>query len=101
MQAVVQPASRSFEGPQFAPFPDYAQTDEQRDRWYLCAAIVSAMSAQFEPSGRPDARFVWVATRALYKSDTPTGEIDEETRAALPGDWHGPAMAALGVSPAE
>lgn len=78
-----QPPSRSFEGPEFAPYPGHIQTPEQRERWDVCAGIVSTMSSCFEPSGRPDPRFVWVGTRSLYKSDTPTGVATPETTAAL------------------
>ena len=77
---------RGFEGPEFAPFPGYIQTPAQRRRWTVCARIVSLLSARFEPTGRPDSRFVWVGTRALYNSDTPTGsdgQTVEEAAAEL------------------
>jgi hypothetical protein len=48
-----------------------------------CAGIVSTMSSWYEPSSRPDPRFVWVGTRAPYKSDTPTAEATPATTAAL------------------
>jgi hypothetical protein len=78
-----QPPSRSFEWLAFASYPVYIRTPGQRERWDVCAGIVSTMSSWLEPSGRPDPRFVWVGTRALYKSDTPTGEATPETTAAL------------------
>lgn len=87
---------RAFEGPRFAPFPPSVQTQEQRDRWYVCAAIVTHLSAQLEPSGQPDGRWVWTATRALYNSDIPTGEPDPDVE--IPGDWHGPALEALAAA---
>ena len=84
--------NRRMEGPQFAPIPGYVQTDAQRDRWYVCASIVTEMSAALEPSGEPDPRFVWTGTRALYRSDIPTGDPDPD--APTLGDWHGPALEA-------
>ena len=38
---------------------------------------------KFEPDGRPDARFVWYATRGLYSSDEQTGDPDAEEVAAV------------------
>jgi hypothetical protein len=80
-----QPPSHPFAGPEFAPYPGYIETAEQRERWDVSAGIVSALSSRFEPSGRPDSRFVWMGTRALYKSDMPPGELDE--MAVEPGSW--------------
>jgi hypothetical protein len=88
--------NRSFEGPQHAPFPGYVQTDAQRDRWSVCAAICAHVSELFEPSGRPDPGFVWTGTRALYRTDIPTGDPDPD--APVPGDWHGPVLRQLGVA---
>ena len=68
-------APRRMEGPQFAPFPGWVQTPEQRRRWELCAEGATVLSRLHEPTGRPDSRFVWVTTRALYNSDIPTGEL--------------------------
>jgi hypothetical protein len=73
----------SHDGPEFAPYPGYIQTPEQRERWDICAAIMSTMSSQHEPTGRPDPRFVWVGTRALYNTDAPMGEATPETTTAL------------------
>jgi hypothetical protein len=95
-EPVTDPGGRenlALEGPQFAPLPGYVQTDDQRARWYVCAAIVAELSAALEPGGRPNPRFVWAGTRALYKTDIPTGEPDPD--APVPGDWHGQALEAL------
>lgn len=64
----------SHDGPLHAPIPPYVQTPEGRDRWTVCAGIVTRLSELLEPSGRADPRFVWVGTRALYNSDIPTGK---------------------------
>lgn len=76
-------APRRMEGPQFAPFPGYVQTSEQRRRWEICADAATTLSTLCEPNGRPDSGFVWVTTRALYGSDIPTGELPPE--GAVPG----------------
>jgi hypothetical protein len=76
---------RRMEGPQFAPFPGYVQTPEQRHRWEVCARASTLLSALHEPSGRPDSGFVWVTTRALYYSDIPTGEWPAEPTEAAAG----------------
>jgi hypothetical protein len=77
--------SSPFAGPEFAPYPGYIQTPEQRERWDVCAGIVSTLSSRFEPTGRPDPRFVWLATRSLYSSDMPPSELNE--LAIEPGSW--------------
>jgi hypothetical protein len=71
---------RRMEGPLYAPYPGYIQTPDQRERWDVCAEVVSTASSWFEPSGRPDSRFVWVGTRALYSSDTPNSALAELRR---------------------
>jgi hypothetical protein len=76
---------RRMEGPQFAPFPGYVQTPEQRRRWEVCADAAATLSALHEPSGGPDSRFVWVTTRALYNSDIPTGELPAAEARRRPG----------------
>ena len=81
------PTDRSAEiaaaGPLHASYPGYVQTEAERLRWRVCGALALKASLEFEPGGRPDARFVGTATRGLYASDAPTGIEDEETFVAL------------------
>jgi hypothetical protein len=73
----------SMDGPYLAPYPGWISTAEARRRWDVCFALASSVSARYEPDGVPDARWTWLATRALHYSDFPTGEADAETFAAV------------------
>lgn len=66
----------SLDGPPLAPYPPYVQTEAQRHRWDVAYEIAASASALYEADGRPDSRVTWYGTRALYNSDTPTGESD-------------------------
>ena len=70
-------------GPLHAPFPSYVQSEEERQRWRVCAALAIAASVECEPDGRPDARFVRYGTRGLYHSDMSTGDPDPEAVAVV------------------
>jgi hypothetical protein len=50
-----------------APHPPYVESAEERRRWDLCEAIAEALF------GDLDRASVWMATRAIYRSDLPTG----------------------------
>jgi hypothetical protein len=54
-------------------YPPYVRMAEQRERWDVCEEVAEATSRLHEPSGEPDRTFVWFTTRALYRSDIPTG----------------------------
>jgi len=55
-------------------FPQYVVTEGQRERWQLAHAIATKISADNEPGGVPNSRFVWYFTRDAYNSDIPTDE---------------------------
>jgi hypothetical protein len=73
-EAVYEPQSGA--GPEGAPYPGWVATPEQRERWDVCHGIASHLSGLME-GGEPDQRFCWVAVRALYNSDVPTGSLEE------------------------
>lgn len=62
-----------------APLPPWLQSPEDELRWKVCAALSIFVSAQMEPDGRPDSRFVWFSVRALYHDARfPTGEAEPQ-----------------------
>ncbi len=70
--------------------PSFVMTAEDIERWELCHATAEAMSRQNEPSGQPNAQFVWQTTRWLYHSPIPLGDPDEEpttTRDEFEAQW--------------
>ncbi len=59
-------------------FPPYVITSDDRERWELAHAISCKISADNEPDGRPNTRFVWYMTRHIYSSEIATGSADDE-----------------------
>jgi hypothetical protein len=57
--------------------PAYVRTPEERERFELSHALAEAISAQYEPDGRPDAVFVFHMREHIYASDIPTGGPDD------------------------
>ena len=55
----------SIEPPGPTPDPPFVVTTEDKRRWELCEAIARRDFG-------PDAAGVWMAARALYRSDLPT-----------------------------
>jgi hypothetical protein len=49
------------------PYPPYIESAEERRRWDLCEGIGEALFGDLDPAS------VWLATRAIYRSDVPTG----------------------------
>lgn len=70
-------------GPLHVPFPPCVQSEEERQRWKVCAALSIAASIEQEPDAVPDARFVWYGMRGLYHSEMSTGDPDPEAVAAV------------------
>ncbi len=61
------PARRGREPEAQANYPVYVVTSEERRRWDLAAGIARQLF------GDVDEANVWVATRTIYRSETPTG----------------------------
>ena len=59
--------------PSGTPRPPYVLSDEERRRWDLCVRLAEATWRRFEPSSPVDGNFMIQTTRALYRSDIPTG----------------------------
>jgi hypothetical protein len=70
-------------GPLHAPFPSYVQSEQERQRWKVCAALALAASIERGPDGRPNSVFVWHGTRGLYHSEMSAGDPEPEAVAAV------------------
>lgn len=60
-------------------YPDFVETDKDKERWRLALDIAQSISADNEPSGKPDLEFVFYMSREVYFSDIPTGKPEDAT----------------------